>query len=36
MKNVSGSTIVDVNKAVTGWLKHAKERYGRRDLIQNT
>ncbi|CAI6343346.1 unnamed protein product [Macrosiphum euphorbiae] len=31
LKNVSGSTITSINKAVTGWLKHAKERNGRRE-----
>ncbi|KAL5244020.1 hypothetical protein ACI65C_011430 [Semiaphis heraclei] len=33
LKNVSGSTIAGINKAVTGWLKHAKERNGRQQLL---
>ncbi|XP_060879021.1 uncharacterized protein LOC132951247 isoform X2 [Metopolophium dirhodum] len=33
LKNVSGSTITSINKAVTGWLKHAKERNGRRESL---
>lgn len=31
LKNVSETTLTSINKAVTGWLKHAKERYQRRN-----
>lgn len=29
LKNVKGASVTSINKAVTGWLKHAKERYER-------
>jgi len=29
LKNVKGASVIFINKTVTGWLKHAKERYER-------
>ncbi|XP_050059401.1 uncharacterized protein LOC126550899 isoform X2 [Aphis gossypii] len=35
LKNVKGASVTSINKAVTGWLKHAKERY-ERHIKQNS
>lgn len=35
LKNVKGASISSANKAVSGWLKHAKERYERHIIIND-